>query len=87
MASWRAWRELKLGRESGAGWAQASEPPGASTRQRSETDASGALESLLFSSSGRLISGTMTNVFLVRDNEVATPRLDLCGVAASCAAS
>jgi 4-amino-4-deoxychorismate lyase len=45
-----------------------------------ETDASGALESLLFSSSGRLISGTMTNVFLVRDSEVATPRLDLCGV-------
>jgi 4-amino-4-deoxychorismate lyase len=45
-----------------------------------ESDASGALESLLFSSSGRLISGTMSNVFLVRDNEVATPRLDLCGV-------
>lgn len=48
---------------------------------RRETEVSGALEALLFSSSGRLISGTMSNVFLVRDNEVATPRLDLCGVA------
>jgi 4-amino-4-deoxychorismate lyase len=47
---------------------------------RSEVDASGALETLLFSSSGRLISGTMSNVFLVRDNRVATPRLDVCGV-------
>lgn len=38
-------------------------------------------ESLLFSSSGRLISGTMTNVFIVRGSQVQTPRLDLCGVA------
>jgi len=47
---------------------------------RVESDPSGALETLLFSSSGRLISGTMSNVFVVRDNEVATPRLDRCGV-------
>ncbi len=38
-------------------------------------------ELLLFSSSGRLASGTMTNVFLVRDNRLITPRVDLCGVA------
>jgi len=38
-------------------------------------------ESLLFSSSGALISGTMTNVFLVRAGRLVTPRLDRCGVA------
>jgi 4-amino-4-deoxychorismate lyase len=38
-------------------------------------------EALLFSSSGRLISGTMSNVFLVRDGRLVTPRTDLCGVA------
>jgi 4-amino-4-deoxychorismate lyase len=38
-------------------------------------------EALLFSSSGLLISGTMSNVFLVRDGALATPRVDRCGVA------
>jgi 4-amino-4-deoxychorismate lyase len=38
-------------------------------------------ESLLFSSSGALVSGTMSNVFLVRDAALLTPRLDRCGVA------
>jgi len=38
-------------------------------------------EALMFSSSGALISGTMTNVFLVRDGRLLTPRLDRCGVA------
>jgi 4-amino-4-deoxychorismate lyase len=38
-------------------------------------------EGLLFSSSGNLISGTMTNVFLVRESVLLTPRIDLCGVA------
>ncbi len=38
-------------------------------------------EALLFSSSGLLISGTMSNVFLVREGRLATPRLDRCGVA------
>ncbi len=38
-------------------------------------------EALLFSSSGRLVSGTMSNVFLVRDGRLVTPRMDLCGVA------
>lgn len=38
-------------------------------------------ESLLFSSSGALISGTMSNVFLVHDSTLLTPRVDRCGVA------
>ena len=38
-------------------------------------------EALLFSSSGRLISGTMSNVFIVDSSGLRTPRLDLCGVA------
>ncbi len=38
-------------------------------------------EALLFSSSGLLISGTMSNVFLVRAGMLVTPRLDRCGVA------
>lgn len=37
-------------------------------------------ESLLFSSSGRLVSGCMSNVFIVRDSRVQTPRIDVCGV-------
>jgi 4-amino-4-deoxychorismate lyase len=38
-------------------------------------------ESLMFSSSGALISGTMSNVFLVQDSTLLTPRVDRCGVA------
>jgi 4-amino-4-deoxychorismate lyase len=38
-------------------------------------------DALMFSSSGALISGTMTNVFLVRDGKLITPRVDRCGVA------
>jgi len=38
-------------------------------------------EALLFSGSGALISGTMTNVFIVIDSKLYTPRLDRCGVA------
>lgn len=38
-------------------------------------------ESLLFSSSGKLVSGSMSNVFIVRDSRVQTPRIDVCGVA------
>ncbi len=37
-------------------------------------------EALLFSRSGALISGTMSNVFLVRAGAVLTPALGLCGV-------
>jgi 4-amino-4-deoxychorismate lyase len=38
-------------------------------------------EALLFSSSDRLVSGTMSNVFIVEGSRLRTPRVDLCGVA------
>ena len=38
-------------------------------------------EGIVFSSSGNLVSGTLSNVFLVRDSCLLTPRIDLCGVA------
>lgn len=38
-------------------------------------------EALLFSSSGKLVSGTMSNVFIVDGSGLRTPRVDLCGVA------
>jgi 4-amino-4-deoxychorismate lyase len=40
-----------------------------------------AYEGLMASSSGLLISGTMSNVFLELDGEIVTPALDRCGVA------
>ncbi|HWL61491.1 MAG TPA: aminodeoxychorismate lyase [Steroidobacteraceae bacterium] len=40
-----------------------------------------AFEGLMASSSGRLVSGTMSNVFLELDGELVTPALDRCGVA------
>ncbi len=48
---------------------------------RAELRGSPFVEALLLSSSGRLISGTMSNVFLVRGDRIMTPRLDRCGVA------
>lgn len=48
--------------------------------RREWTDPSIA-EALLFSSSGKLVSGTMSNVFVVESSVVRTPRVDLCGVA------
>jgi len=48
---------------------------------RSEVPAEQAAELLVFSSSGNLVSGTMSNVFLVRQGRVVTPKLDRCGVA------
>jgi 4-amino-4-deoxychorismate lyase len=48
---------------------------------RLEWDDARIAEALLFSGSGALISGTMSNVFLVRDGQLLTPRLDRCGVA------
>jgi 4-amino-4-deoxychorismate lyase len=48
---------------------------------RSEVPAEEAAELLVFSSSGNLVSGTMSNVFLVRQSRVLTPELDRCGVA------
>jgi 4-amino-4-deoxychorismate lyase len=48
---------------------------------RAELRGGAESELLLFSSSGKLVSGTMANVFLVRDGRLSTPRVDLCGVA------
>lgn len=42
---------------------------------------SGLSEGLLFSASDNLVSGTMSNVFLVRESCLLTPRIDRCGVA------
>jgi 4-amino-4-deoxychorismate lyase len=41
----------------------------------------GLAEGILFSSTGNLVSGTLSNVFLVRESCLLTPRIDLCGVA------
>ena len=48
---------------------------------RSEVPVEEAAELLVFSSSGQLVSGTMSNVFLVTRDRIRTPRLDRCGVA------
>ena len=48
---------------------------------RREWSDPGIAEALMFSSSGRLVSGVMSNVFLVEAGRVRTPRLDRCGVA------
>ena len=46
-----------------------------------EVAATPADEGLLFSSSGLLVSGSMSNVFIVSAGRLQTPRLDRCGVA------
>lgn len=48
---------------------------------RSEAAAEDADELLVYSGSGLLASGTMSNVFLVQDGRIRTPRMDRCGVA------
>ena len=48
---------------------------------RMELSQGGAFEGLMASSSGHLISGTMSNVFLEQDGALMTPRLDRCGIA------
>jgi 4-amino-4-deoxychorismate lyase len=48
---------------------------------RREWTDTGIAEALMFSSSGALVSGTMSNVFMVRDAKLYTPRVDRCGVA------
>jgi 4-amino-4-deoxychorismate lyase len=48
---------------------------------RSEAPASEAAELLVFSSSGQLVSGTMSNVFIVQGGRLRTPRVDRAGVA------
>jgi 4-amino-4-deoxychorismate lyase len=48
---------------------------------RSEVLPTGAFEGLTLDADGRLICGTMSNVFVVRNKTIATPALDRCGVA------
>ena len=48
---------------------------------RSEWTDPAIAEALLFSRSGKLVSGTMSNVFIVEGERLRTPRIDLCGVA------
>lgn len=48
---------------------------------RMELQATGAFEGLMASSSGSLVSGTMSNVFIGQDGGFVTPLLDQCGVA------
>ncbi|GAC1458082.1 MAG: aminodeoxychorismate lyase [Steroidobacteraceae bacterium] len=38
-------------------------------------------DSLMYTSDGTLVSGTMSNVFMVRNARLQTPRVDRCGVA------
>ena len=47
---------------------------------RAEWDEPGIAEGLLADAAGRVIEGTMSNLFVVRGGAVATPRLDRCGV-------
>jgi 4-amino-4-deoxychorismate lyase len=53
----------------------------AQRQARSEWLAEGMAEGLMLDSAGRLICGTMTNVFAVIDGAVCTPQIDRCGVA------
>lgn len=48
---------------------------------RAEMKASPALEGLMASSSGLLACGTMSNVFVVQEGVLRTPRVDRCGIA------
>ena len=47
----------------------------------SEARAVGAFDALLRAASGHLISGAMSNLFIVRSGQVQTPRVDRAGVA------
>jgi 4-amino-4-deoxychorismate lyase len=48
---------------------------------RSECLRTGAFEGLTLDTDGRLICGSMSNVFISRDKTILTPDLDRCGVA------
>jgi len=48
---------------------------------RSEAPVEDAAELVVFSSSGNLVSGSMSNLFLVQNGRLRTPRVDVCGVA------
>ncbi len=48
---------------------------------RAEWSDTGIAEGLMLDTAGRLVEGTMSNVFLVRGGRVLTPRVHRCGVA------
>ncbi len=48
---------------------------------RSEWRDRGIAEGLMQDGRGRIIGGTMSNLFLVRDGRLLTPQLDTCGIA------
>lgn len=48
---------------------------------RSEWRDRGIAEGLMQDGRGRIIGGTMSNLFLIRDGRLFTPRLDTCGIA------
>lgn len=48
---------------------------------RAEWDDAEIAEGLMRDGQGRIVEGTMSNLFLVRDGALLTPRLDECGVA------
>ena len=48
---------------------------------RSEIQSTGVFEGLMLDGDDRLICGTMSNVFLVKDKTLVTPVLERCGVA------
>lgn len=48
---------------------------------RSECRDRGVAEGLMQDTGGRIISGAMSNLFLVRKGRLLTPRLDTCGIA------
>lgn len=47
---------------------------------RSECLPTGAFEGLTLDAEGRLVCGTMSNVFIVKDSQIRTPSLERCGV-------
>ena len=48
---------------------------------RAQLQGSGCFEGILCSSSGYLACGTMSNLFIVKDSRLLTPRVDRCGIA------
>lgn len=48
---------------------------------RGEWTDAGIAEALMLNSSGNLVCGVMSNLFLVQDGKLRTPRVDRCGVA------
>jgi len=47
---------------------------------RAEWDSAGIAEGVMLGAHGRIVSGTMSNLFIVVEGQLLTPRLDACGV-------